>query len=145
MRTPIFLRGWRLRTTDSNIFWRMKVMKRLFMVMMAMAVALAFSGVSYAGDGAALWGSKKCKNCHKMDAKKKVGPGLADITKRRTDDWIVKWLVDPQGVWEANDAETQEMKKEVKGESRAKTKMKMPKVSEAEAKALLDYMKANGG
>ncbi len=110
-----------------------------------LAISFASTGVASA-DGASLWKSKKCKNCHKMTAKKKVGPGLAGVTKRRSEAWLLKWLQDPQGTWAANDAETQELKKWAKGaDKRKKTKMKTPKISEAEAKELIAYMKANGG
>ena len=124
-------------------------MKKITGGFLALIVAFAFAGVSYAGDadnGASLWKSKKCKNCHKMSEKKKVGPGLAGVTGKRSEAWMKKWLADPQAVWEENDAETQELRKWKKGADTAKkTKMKIKKLSDSEIDDLIAYMKANGG
>lgn len=35
---------------------------------------------------------KKCKNCHKITEQVLVGPGLKGVTKRRSEEWLVKWL-----------------------------------------------------
>ncbi len=124
-------------------------MKKITGGFLALIMAVAFAGVGYAGDtgsGAKLWKSKKCKNCHKISAKKKVGPGLAGVTERRSEEWLKKWLSDPQATWEENDAETQDLKKWKKGADKSKkTKMKIPKLSEGEIDDLLAYIKANGG
>ena len=38
--------------------------------------------------------SKMCTACHKMDARH-VGPGLADVTNRRTPEWIMNMILNP--------------------------------------------------
>jgi cytochrome c2 len=124
-------------------------MKKLFAIAVAMVFAFCLAGkASAAGDaakGGENWGSKKCKNCHNLDEKKKVGPGLGGVTKRRSEAWMKKWLADPDKTWEENDAETAAMKKEVGSENAKKTKMKISKLTEAEIDDLLAYVKANGG
>lgn len=123
-------------------------MRKLTVIAMAMAFAFCFAGQASAGDaakGEELWGSKKCKNCHNMDSKKKVGPGLEGVTKKRSEAWLTKWLLDPDKTWEENDAETQAMKKDAGAETAKKTKMKISKLNEAEVADLMAYMKANGG
>tara|TARA_B100001964_G_scaffold144619_1_gene159280 strand:+ start:557 stop:793 length:237 start_codon:yes stop_codon:yes gene_type:complete len=78
--------------------------------MLALLIVLVSTGMAAgAGDavnGAKLWKMKKCNNCHKLTEKKKVGPGVKGVTKKRSEGWQTKWLKDPQATWEENDAET---------------------------------------
>ena len=37
----------------------------------------------------------KCTACHKFSTEKYVGPGLADITKRRKPEWIMNMILNP--------------------------------------------------
>jgi len=123
-------------------------MRKLAVIAMAMAFAFGYAGAASAGDAAKgqTWWDSKCKKCHNMDAKKKVGPGLEGITKKRSDAWMTKWLVDPDKTWEENDAETQAMKKDAGKEAAKKTSMKIgAKLTEADAADIIAYMKANGG
>ncbi|MDH5477347.1 MAG: cytochrome c [Nitrospinota bacterium] len=119
-------------------------MKRSLAIIMAFAFIVGFTSKASA-DGEALWGSKKCKNCHNMSDKKKVGPGLAGITGKRSEAWLVKWMMDTKGTWDDGSADTEAMKKEHGLEKSKKPKMKVGKISEAEAKDIIAYMKANGG
>ena len=71
----------------------------------AMLITFSFSAVAVAGgdatNGEKLFNSKiyKCKVCHKLTAKKKVGPGLKGVTSSRSEDWLTKWLTDPTNTW----------------------------------------------
>lgn len=125
-------------------------MKRHLAVVMAftIAVVMAFSGMAYAGDAAAgkklFKGKGKCKTCHKLTAKKAVGPGLKGVMGRHSREWLVKWLADPQGTWEENDAETQQLKKWKKGrDKKKKTSMKTKKLTPEQIEDLLAYLEAN--
>ncbi len=97
------------------------------------AVALGFAavtmsaGVAMAGDVAAGEAKfqKKCAVCHDTGAKKKMGPGLQGVTSRHGDEWMTKWLTDPQAVWEAGDAEVEELKARVGKTGKKKTAMKV--------------------
>ncbi|VAX17313.1 hypothetical protein MNBD_NITROSPINAE03-863 [hydrothermal vent metagenome] len=120
---------------------------------LVMTIAFAFASIASAGDaanGEKLFNNKKkkCKTCHKITEKKKIGPGLKDVGKRHTDEWLAKWLANPQKVWEANDKETVELKKwperygKKSREGKKKTKMKLkPPLSEAEVADLVAYLK----
>jgi len=118
-------------------------MKRTLAIIMALGFVVGFTGKADA-DGEALWASKKCKNCHNLDGKKKVGPGLAGVTGKRSEAWLVKWMTDTSGTWDDGSAETEAMKKDHGLEKQKKTKMKAAKVSEEEAKEIIAYLKANG-
>jgi cytochrome c2 len=122
-------------------------------MVLTMLIMFSFSAMAIAGGDAAsgekLYNSKtyKCKVCHKLTAKKKVGPGLKDVTTRRSEAWLIKWISDPKKVWGENDAETQEMKKWKKGRAKAKkTKMKMKKNPSAQEVAdIIAFLKKNDG
>ncbi len=103
-------------------------MKKTFIAMIA-AAALIVPSAAFAGDankGKDLFdGSAGCKTCHKTDSSKLVGPGLAGVAKRRSAEFFNAWLNDPQATWEANGADVQALKKEVKKEGKPKTAMKI--------------------
>ncbi|MBK6347833.1 MAG: c-type cytochrome [Bacteroidales bacterium] len=40
--------------------------------------------------------TNKCTTCHKLTADKFVGPGLAGITSRRTPEWIMNMITNPE-------------------------------------------------
>ncbi len=86
-------------------------------------------------------GAIKCKNCHKTSAKKKLGPGLAGVTKRAPEDWLMKWLKDPQGTWAANEGYTKTLKAKLKRESKPKTRHKTKKLTDPQIADLVDYLK----
>jgi len=94
-----------------------------------------------AAAGEALFASTKCKNCHKITDKKKVGPGLAGVAKRVSDDWLKAWLADANGVWTANEGYTAELKKTMKKEDKPKTAHKTRKLTDQEIADLIAYMK----
>ena len=53
----------------------------------------------------------KCLACHSVGQGKKLGPDLAGVTKRRSDDWLSKWLKSPEKMLET-DADAKAMLKE---------------------------------
>ena len=46
----------------------------------------------------------KCLACHSLGQGPKLGPDLAGVTQRRTDDWIAKWLKSPEKMLANDDA-----------------------------------------
>jgi cytochrome c len=56
-------------------------------------IELAALNDDLAIEGEALF-NKMCTACHKMDARH-VGPGLADVTNRRTPEWIMNMILNP--------------------------------------------------
>lgn len=53
----------------------------------------------------------KCLACHSVGQGKKLGPDLASVTKRRSDEWLTKWLKSPEKMLET-DADAKAMLKE---------------------------------
>ncbi len=46
---------------------------------------------------------KNCISCHSSRDEMVVGPGLQGITQRRSEEWILKWVQNPQKVLESGD------------------------------------------
>ena len=53
----------------------------------------------------------KCLACHSVGQGRKLGPDLAGVTKRRSDDWLAKWLKSPEKMLES-DADAKALLKE---------------------------------
>jgi nitrite reductase (NO-forming) len=53
----------------------------------------------------------KCLACHTIGGGRKLGPDLAGVTKHRGDDWLARWLKDPESMLKT-DAEARKMLKE---------------------------------
>ena len=53
----------------------------------------------------------KCLACHSVGEGKKLGPDVAGVTKRRSDEWLARWLKEPEKMLET-DADAKAMLKE---------------------------------
>jgi nitrite reductase (NO-forming) len=53
----------------------------------------------------------KCLACHSIGQGRKLGPDLAGVTKRRSDEWLAKWMQSPEKML-AEDADAKAMLKE---------------------------------
>ena len=53
----------------------------------------------------------KCLACHSVGQGRKLGPDIAGVTKRRSDDWLFKWMKSPEKMLET-DADARAMLKE---------------------------------
>jgi nitrite reductase (NO-forming) len=53
----------------------------------------------------------KCLACHSVGQGKKLGPDVAGVTKRRSDDWLARWLKSPEKMLQT-DADAKAMLKE---------------------------------
>ncbi len=102
-----------------TIVREVKSLRKIFglSLVVMFAVSFAFAGSAFAGadEGKSLFGSKKCKTCHKAQGDpavfKPVGPGLKDVGKRHSKEWLAKWLTPAnKEQWESNDADVQELK-----------------------------------
>ncbi len=117
------------------------------------AVALGFAavtmsaGTAMAGDAAAgeAMFKKKCAVCHDLGDKKKMGPGLKGTTGKHSDEWMTKWLTDPQAVWEAGDAEVEELKARVGKTGKKKTAMKVRGLKGDDVANIIAFLHKNDG
>jgi len=82
-------------------------MKKIIALAATVTILSASAGTSFAGDagsGAKLF-KKKCKACHLLDDKKKVGPGMkgvfgrtSEIAGKLDEAGMQAWLKDPAAV-----------------------------------------------
>ena len=58
-------------------------------------LSISLLSISASGEVSAEAGKKlfkaNCASCHKLD-KKLVGPALGDVTQRRSEEWLLKWI-----------------------------------------------------
>ncbi len=105
----------------------------VFFICSSISVSFAYGDASV---GEKLF-MKKCKQCHKTTEQVLIGPGLKDVTKRRSIEWIEKWLIDPKKVLDSNDPIAQELKKNFK-----RVMPKIPEMSTDEnRKDIIEYLK----
>lgn len=115
------------------------VKKALVFAMLAAAWPLA-AGAQDAGRGEALF-MKLCKSCHRMTDSVMVGPGLAGVTERRSDEWLRRWLEDPSAM-RAADPDAQALAKPFRSHMRKIRDME----SSQNREDIIAYLKnANGG
>ncbi len=80
----------------------------------------------------------KCQSCHKLSDEKLVGPGWKGVTDRRTPEWIMNFVTNVDEMLE-KDTAAQNML-EV-----CLVKMPNQGLTEADARAVLEYMRKNDG
>ena len=75
-----------------------------FMLPLILGAALAFIAGTFSvvsamppnqTDGEALFTAKGCNACHTIGGGDLVGPDLAGVTERRTEEWLTNWLTAP--------------------------------------------------
>ncbi len=81
---------------------------------------------------------KTCAACHASTSQRLVGPGLGDIRDRRDDAWIIKMIMDPEGMV-VDDEVAKALFEEYNG-----IPMPATNLTEEEATALVEYFKTTG-
>lgn len=82
--------------------------------------------------------SVKCASCHKFTEEKLVGPGWKDVTKRRTAEWIMNFITNPDPMLD-KDPEAQAMLE------LCLVRMPNQSLSDGEARNLFEFMRKNDG
>ena len=80
----------------------------------------------------------KCTSCHKMTDEKLVGPGWKDVTKRRTPEWIMNFITNPDPMID-KDPEAQAMLE------LCLVRMPNQSLSDDDSRAILEYMRKVDG
>lgn len=71
--------------------------------------AVTMSHAQDAANGAALFKANACQSCHAV-GKELTGPDLAGLAERRDEEWIIKWIHNPQGMVDSGDPIAVELK-----------------------------------
>jgi cytochrome c len=77
---------------------------------------------------------KKCSTCHRLD-EKFIGSALRGITKRRTPEWIMNMILNPDGMIKEN-KEARELFEKLK------VRMAPQNMNEDEARKILEYLRS---
>lgn len=79
-----------------------------------------------------------CAMCHRLDKEVQIGPGLAGLFERRTEEWLIPWIKNSQKVIESGDQYAVALYEKY-------NKVAMPSYdySDEEIKGILAYIKAN--
>ncbi len=80
----------------------------------------------------------KCTSCHKITSEKLVGPGWQDVTKRRTPEWIMNFITNPDPMID-KDPEAQAMLE------LCLVRMPNQNLTDDEARNILEYMRKIDG
>jgi cytochrome c551/c552 len=86
-----------------------------------------------AGKGKAAYKTNGCTACHKI-SKRFVGPALKGVTQRRSPEWIMNMILDPEGMVANNEAAKQLL-------IEYNAPMANQNVSEEDARAILEYFR----
>jgi mono/diheme cytochrome c family protein len=80
----------------------------------------------------------RCKICHELSTQAKVGPGLLGVTERRSREWLIQFIQNPQTLWDAGDKVALDLLKEYKGvKMTANTDLDTVKIG-----SIIDYIAA---
>ncbi|EMR03383.1 c-type cytochrome [Cesiribacter andamanensis] len=76
----------------------------------------------------------KCSACHRLDGTKVVGPGLAGITDRRSPEWIMNMIINPEEMTKKDPTAKKLLAEHL-------TQMTNQNVTEQDARAMLEYFR----
>lgn len=80
----------------------------------------------------------KCTSCHKLSDEKLVGPGWKGVTQRRTPEWIMNFVTNPDPMIDKDP----ELKKQLEI---CMVRMPNQALTDNDARSLLEYMRKNDG
>lgn len=80
----------------------------------------------------------KCQSCHKLTNEKLVGPGWKGVTDRRTPEWIMNFVTNPDPMIE-KDTAAQKLLEE------CLVRMPNQNLSDQDARSVLEFMRNNDG
>ena len=80
----------------------------------------------------------KCASCHKLTEEKLVGPGLKGVTERRTPEWILNMITNPDQMTKEDPVAKALFEKHL-------IQMTFQNVSDDEARQILEFLRQNDG
>lgn len=80
--------------------------------------------------------NEKCASCHTIGGGRKIGPDLKGVTEKRPHEWLVKFISDPERMYEEGDPTAIELLKEYK------IKMPTQNLSEKQVADVIAYMES---
>lgn len=117
----------------------LSIAHRRMLAILAMLVGWSAAGTAWAATGEENF-TKICAACHMIGGVKLVGPDLAGVTTRRTEEWLVKFIKSPKAMIDAGDVDAVAL-------FNANNKVMMPDApyNEAEIKDILAFIATRSG
>ena len=117
----------------------------LFLVVSSFTLALPLTSIlADANQGKEYFESMNggfCTSCHRVDDSKMVGPGLAGVSERHSEEWLRLFLSDPRQTWKSDHPETIELKERVRKTRAPVTTCKKNPMTSEQLDNLIDYLK----
>lgn len=82
--------------------------------------------------------TSKCAACHKTSEEKIVGPGLKNVTQRRTPEWIMNMITNPEEMTKSDPVAKALFESHL-------VQMTFQNVSDEESRAILEFLRENDG
>lgn len=86
-----------LKSTSLPLCMRMRfttyasLLRRAFLTFLSISVLSISASAEVSAEAGKKLFKANCASCHKLD-KKLVGPALGDVTQRRSEEWLLKWI-----------------------------------------------------
>jgi len=81
---------------------------------------------------------QQCASCHTIGGGRLTGPDLKNVSERADREWLINWLLDPEGVLKSGDPYAVKLQKEARGAVMTRS----PGMTRQLAEALLDLIDA---
>ena len=78
----------------------------------------------------------KCSACHQLSDQKVVGPGMAGVTEKRSPEWIMNMIINPEEMTKKDPTAKKLLAEHL-------TQMTNQNINEADARALLEFLRQN--
>jgi mono/diheme cytochrome c family protein len=78
----------------------------------------------------------KCSACHQLSDQKIVGPGMAGVTEKRSPEWIMNMIINPEEMTKKDPVAKKLLAEHL-------TQMTNQNINEADARALLEFLRQN--
>jgi len=98
-------------------------------------LAVFATTAGYAQDAGSLF-ERSCSGCHTIGGEGGLGPDLKNVTQRRSREWLVKFMLDPQAMIDSGDPYAAQILKDASGFVMPKSKT----LDRAGAEALLNFI-----
>jgi cytochrome c2 len=112
--------------------------RRLIVAPLSLTLALLLWPSMARAEKIGTYFKKNCNNCHSIGGGRLIGPDLKNVEKRKTRDWLIRFIQDPNGMIDSGDPYAKKLLKEARG----KIMPKPPGASRALAVKLLDLIAA---
>ncbi|MDP6052399.1 MAG: c-type cytochrome [Candidatus Latescibacteria bacterium] len=112
-----------------------------FPVGLLVVLSLSIISSTISAQVPAAYYKQNCMSCHTIGGGRLTGPDLKNVEERQGREWLVSWILDPEGVLASGDPYSARLLKEARGAVMARS----PGITYDLANALLDLIEVESG